>query len=258
LTILQEQERLAAKAVCGGLIIGKGLRGSWRAFSAGVGIATLLTAASLSSVPAGHSANTRQPSVQQFDKFLLEVARDVNSFWGAAFDNAGLPYRTPKLFIVDRNQQVNEPCDARPVRGTLPNAFWCSVDDNVYLFSNFLRRGIYPRAGAFGVAYVVAHEWGHHIQKQLHLWRVIRRRHIRTIKIETQADCFAGIWSKSAYDRGIVNDVDIEEIIAATDLGGDARGTPSNAQGAHGQSGLRYAWWKNGFVGGSTDDCRTF
>jgi predicted metalloprotease len=236
-------------------------RRGWRRpvlFWAAIGIAAALNCAPVANAALVPASSRQQPALRTFDKFLLTVARDVNGFWASAFEDAGLFYRSPKLYIVDPSQQVEEPCDPAPVRGTLQNAFWCGADDNVYLFSNFLRRGIYPKAGGFGVAYVIAHEWGHHIQNALHLWPKIRKRHIRTIKIETQADCFAGIWAKSAYDRGIVNDVDVEEIIAATELVGDARGTPAKAPGAHGQSGLRYAWWKNGFVGGSTDDCRTF
>lgn len=227
-------------------------------FLAAIAITAVLGYASLAGAAPPVTSGQQPVPVRKFDNFLLAVARDVNGFWASAFQDAGRSYRLPKLFIVDANQQVREPCDSGAVPGTLQNAFWCSADDNVYLFSDFLRRGIFPRAGGFGVAYVIAHEWGHHIQGQLGLWPLIRKRHIKTIKVETQADCFAGIWAKSAFDRGIVNEVDVEEVIAATELVGDARGTPASAPGAHGQSGLRYAWWKNGFVGGSTKDCKTF
>jgi predicted metalloprotease len=196
--------------------------------------------------------------VPKFDAYLQNVATDVNTMWAAAFQEAGVSYRSPKLVIVDRSQRVTEPCDPRPVPGTLQNAFWCSRDDNVYLFSDFLRRAVLTHAGAFGVAYVVAHEWGHHVQLELGYWKVFAREHLATIRSETQADCLAGIWAQSAYDRGIVTQADVQQIIAATDLVGDARGTPSRAAGAHGLAGLRAAWFLNGFNGTSVDDCKTF
>jgi len=226
------------------------------AASTATGTADAQPSASASAAQSSPSAGAA-PSVAQMHSFLVEVARDVNGFWASAFQAGHVPYRPPKLVIVDAQQSVQSRCDSKAEPGTLENSFWCSRDQTVYLFVKFLTT-IYRQDGDFAVAYVIAHEWGHHVQAELGIWRIVAQRHVPTIQTETQADCFAGVWSRSAFDRGLVDEADLQQIIAATDFVGDAQGVPSREAGAHGQSGLRSAWFMNGFRRGNVGDCKTF
>jgi predicted metalloprotease len=197
------------------------------------------------------------PTVAQMHSYLSAIARDVDSFWSAAFKEGHMPYTSPKVVLVDAQQSVRTPCSDQLMSGTLENSFWCSRDQRVYLFVKFLTT-MYRQQGDFAVAYVVAHEWGHHVQGQLGIWKTVAQRHLLTIQTETQADCFAGVWARSAFDRGVVDQSELQQIIAATDFVGDAQGVPTREQGAHGQSGLRSAWFLNGFRRGDVGDCKTF
>jgi uncharacterized protein len=126
--------------------------------------------------------------------------------------------------------------------------------------------------GDFAQAYVVAHEVGHHIQQQLGIDEEVRRQSAEnpddanelSVRLELQADCLAGVWGRSTYDRGILETGDLEEGINAAASVGDDR-IQSQAQGridpesfTHGTSEQRAEWLRAGFDSGELDACDTF
>jgi predicted metalloprotease len=104
----------------------------------------------------------------------------------------------------------------------------------------------------FAIAYLVAHEWGHHLQDVL---GILRNSHLKSIQIELQADCLAGVWSHSTWARGLLQPGDIPEAIKLAHLAGDAPGTPKNDPQAHGSPQQRAAWFMRGYKSGKAARC---
>ena len=120
--------------------------------------------------------------------------------------------------------------------------------------------------GDFAAAYVIAHEIGHHVQTVLGIEAEVRRKqqedrenaNVYLVRLELQADCFAGVWARSTYDRGLLESGDLEEGIgAAAAVGDDRLGARSREQWTHGSSELREKWFKTGFDSGDPGDCDT-
>jgi predicted metalloprotease len=138
----------------------------------------------------------------------------------------------------------------------------------VYLDLSFFRE-LSRRFGApgdFAAAYVIAHEIGHHIQGELGIEEQVRRTqqedpsraNVYSVQLELQADCFAGVWARSTYDRGLLDAGDIEEgLAAAAAVGDDRLGARSREQWTHGSSELRTQWFRTGFDSGQPGDCDT-
>jgi predicted metalloprotease len=104
----------------------------------------------------------------------------------------------------------------------------------------------------FALAYVVAHEWGHHLQNVL---GILRKSKLKSIQIELQADCLAGVWSYSTWARGLLEPGDILKAIRLARLVGDAPGIPNNDPNAHGSPSQRVAWFKRGYRSGKSAKC---
>ena len=199
--------------------------------------------------------------------FMRGVARDVDGFWQAAFKSAGRAYPQPKLFILKPSQRVRPSCLDEDFTGTTENAFWCATalkpgpaaKPGVYLNTGWLGADVYKRYGDFAVAYVIAHEYGHHVEWLLGLFTKKVRGELFQIHLEMMADCLAGIWARSAFSRGLLDDTKVEQVIKLADLFGDTPGVSPDDPGAHGRSGIRTAWFLNGYQGdGSVADCRTY
>ena len=154
--------------------------------------------------------------------------------------------------------------------------FYCPRDNNVYLdlsFFNELDREL-GAPGDFAQAYVIAHEVGHHVQNQLGIMEQadqLRARGSRTqanaisVRLELQADCFAGIWAHPAQrTRQVLEQGDLEEALNAAAAIGDDR-LQKQSQGVvvpesftHGSSAQRVSWFKRGFESGNLKSCDTF
>ena len=113
---------------------------------------------------------------------------------------------------------------------------------------------------------MIAHEVGHHVQSVLGIEADVRRKqrddpdnaNLYLVRLELQADCFAGVWARSTYDRGLLESGDLEEGIgAAAAVGDDRLGARSREQWTHGSSALREQWFKTGFDSGDPGDCDT-
>jgi len=207
----------------------------------------------------GGSATTKDNALE-FAKFVSEDAQDM---WTKIFQQSGKQYtRAPVVLFTSGTMSGCGPASS----STGP--FYCPVDHKVYLDLSFFQE-LSKRFGApgdFAAAYVIAHEIGHHIQSELGIEEAIREKQQQdpsnanrySVQLELQADCFAGVWGRSTYDRGILDPGDIDEgLKAAAAVGDDRLGARSREQWTHGSSELRVKWFKTGFDSGNPSDCDT-
>jgi predicted metalloprotease len=151
---------------------------------------------------------------------------------------------------------------------------YCPGDEKVYLDLGFFHE-LAQRVGApgqFAQAYVIAHEIGHHVQKLRGIESKVRQlqesepreQNSLSVRLELQADCYAGVWGFSTEQRGIINDADITQGLNAAAAVGDDRlqrmagraVSPDNF--THGSSAQRVGWFKRGLAHGQVRDCNTF
>jgi uncharacterized protein len=205
-------------------------------------------------------------------KFVSQVLRSTEVVWADVFRAASKTYQNPKLTLF---------------RGSYPTGcgqgdaamgpFYCPADGHVYLDMSFFDT-MSSRLGApgqFAQAYVIAHEVGHHVQNLLGISDKVdaaRQRgteaqaNAMSVRLELQADCFAGIWAKrSQAEQGWrLEQGDIETALnAASQIGDDtlqrkSRGQVVPESFTHGTSAQRVGWFKRGFEAGSPDGCNTF
>ncbi len=211
------------------------------------------------------------PALDNMAQFVSTVLRDTEIAWQQVFSANGQQYQPPKLVLF---------------RGRTPTAcgtgdsamgpFYCPGDSKVYLdmefFDTLARRMGAP--GDFAQAYVIAHEVGHHVQNLLGITGKVdamrgrvseRDMNALSVRVELQADCFAGVWArlsqggKIRYEPG-----DIQEgLNAAAQIGDDmlqrkSQGTIVPESFTHGSSQQRMSWFKRGLDSGSVKDCNTF
>jgi predicted metalloprotease len=203
--------------------------------------------------------------------FVSTVLADTEDVWDAVFRQAGGEYRRPKLVLF--RGAVGTAC------GTGQSAmgpFYCPGDQKVYIdlgFYDTLQRQL-GAPGDFAQAYVIAHEVGHHVQNLMGVTAKMdemrgrvseARMNAMSVRVELQADCFAGIWGHHADKaRQLLEQGDIEEAMnAASKIGDDALQRQAGGQVVpesftHGTSAQRVAWFKRGLQGGNVRDCDTF
>ena len=152
--------------------------------------------------------------------------------------------------------------------------FYCPADEKVYIDLGFYHelRSRFGAPGDFAQAYVIAHEFGHHVQNVLGLSDRVREMQERkpdaanqlSVLLELQADCFAGVWAHSTEQRDILERGDVEEGIGAAAAVGDDRiqkqagGAVNPETWTHGSSQQRVAWFQRGRKSGTVADCNTF
>ena len=223
--------------------------------------------------PQAPPASSTDPAVVTGDQSLKEfvgfVVSDVQSSWQREFTRAGLTYEPTKLVLF--TEATSTGCgDASAATGP----FYCPVDRKVYLDLGFFRelRSRFGEPGDFAQAYVIAHEFGHHVQKLTGVSDQVRSAEQRSpdesndlsIRLELQADCFAGVWGHTAYARGELEAGDVEEGLAAAAAVGDDRlqreatGRVDRETWTHGSSEQRTKWFKKGFDTGDPNACKTF
>ncbi len=208
-------------------------------------------------------AQAETPEVH-FVSFVLD---DVQSSWDDEFHGLGVPYRHAKLVLYTDATQTG--CGFGQA-ATGP--FYCPTDERVYIdlgFFHDLSNKLGAR-GQFAQAYVIAHEIGHHVQKLLGISkRVEGMRSAQgatgaSVRLELQADCFAGIWAHSTQQRDLLEAGDIESAIGAAAAVGDDRlqrqatGTVTPESWTHGSSEERMRWFRRGYESGSIPACDTF
>lgn len=208
------------------------------------------------------------PEAKQVE-FVNFVLTDVEDFWTQQFQGTQNDF-SPAGLIVFR-QAVSSGCGQA---SSATGPFYCPLDQNAYVDLSFFGE-LNKRFGApgdFAQAYVLAHEYGHHIQQQLGIEEKVRaesqndpgQANELSVRLELQADCFAGLWGRSAFDEGLLEDGDLEEGITAAEAVGDDR-IQEQTQGrvdpesfTHGSSEQRRTWFRNGFDSGEIQQCDTF
>jgi len=211
------------------------------------------------------------PADDKMAKFVSTVLGDTEDVWKQLFTQGGATYREPKLVLF--RGAVGTQC------GTGQSAmgpFYCPADQKVYIDLNFYET-LKTRMGApgdFAQAYVIAHEVGHHVQHLLGITEQVERQRARggaqanamSVRLELQADCFAGVWAHHAQNaRQILEQGDVEEAMnAAAKIGDDAlqkssgRGVVVPESFTHGSSEQRQRWFNTGLKTGSVKACDTF
>ena len=204
------------------------------------------------------------------DTSLRGVFDDAQAMWRQEFDSAGVDYVPAQLTIF--RDEVDTGCGTQSA-GIGP--FYCPADHGVYLDTTFfdaLGRRTGVEIGDFAQAYVVAHEVGHHVQT---LVGTLQRKakadeqdpagqNARSVRFELQADCFAGIWKHSRYQRGQLTAHDLAEALRAAAVIGDdfqqarATGTITPENWTHGSSAQRQQWLTIGVQRGDPSACDTF
>jgi uncharacterized protein len=226
---------------------------------------------STSSVPQDQTVGT--PGVPQNDpqaKFISVVLADTEDTWREVFRQRGQAYVPPVLVLFNGATQ-----SACGVGRSEVGPFYCPTDRKVYLDLSFFRE-LDERFGApgdFAQAYVVAHEVGHHVQNLLGIAESVtaarersddRQSNALSVRLELQADCFAGVWGHYAAARGLLEPGDADEgLNAAAAIGDDrlqrmARGQVIPETFTHGSSGDRVRWLRRGLDGGTIENCDTF
>jgi predicted metalloprotease len=201
--------------------------------------------------------------------FLRFVVEDVQDSWEVAFVNLGGDYEPTTLRIF--RQGIQTGCGAA---SSAAGPFYCPADRFVYLDLGFFRelRDRFQAPGDFAQAYVVAHEFGHHVQNLLGIIPEVSRRQREdpsqanelSVKLELQADCFAGVWAHSAYQQNLLEEGDLEEgLQAATSVGDDviqqrSSGSINPETFTHGTAEQRRNWFLVGFQEGDPAACNTF
>ena len=215
-------------------------------------------------------ANRRQDASERpLVQFVTFVLNDTQATWTKILPTEGAQYRHAKL-VLFRNSIVSACGMAQSATGP----FYCPEDEKVYIdlgfFDELKRR--FGAPGEFAQAYVLAHEIGHHVQKLVGIEakaRAAQERNPQTakaisVRIELQADCFAGVWAHSTDQRHLLDVGDIDSALRAAAAVGDDRlqrmstGHVNPETFTHGSSVQRREWFQRGFKGGTIESCNTF
>jgi uncharacterized protein len=220
--------------------------------------------------------NTGTPS-DQTGQFVAAVLGSTEDVWTEIFAASGHTYHPPKLRLFSGSEPT--PCAfARSAMGP----FYCPRDQRVYLDTSFFDDLQYKFGGCsnsnackFSQAYVIAHEVGHHVQDELGILpRVTQAEQAASsqteanalqVRVELQADCFAGVWANHAQkEHSFLDPGDVDQALQTASAIGDDR-LQRETQGyvvpdafTHGTSAQRKRWFLNGFNSGKTSDCNTF
>jgi predicted metalloprotease len=226
---------------------------------------------STSSIP--QSQTTGTTGVREDDpqaKFIAVVLGDTEDTWREIFRQHGQAYVPPVLVLFDGATQ-----SACGIGRAEVGPFYCPADRKVYLDLSFFRE-LDQRFGApgdFAQAYVVAHEVGHHVQNLLGISESVtaareraddRQSNALSVRLELQADCFAGVWGHYAAARGLLEPGDADEgLNAAAAIGDDrlqrmGRGEVIPETFTHGSSADRVRWLRRGLDSGTIESCDTF
>jgi uncharacterized protein len=231
----------------------------------------------LSMLSGGGPAPTQQapahapPANDQGAKFVSVVLADTEDVWGQVFKAGGATYHPPKL-VLFRGATATGCGTGQSAMGP----FYCPEDQKVYIdlsFYDTLRTRL-GAPGEFAQAYVIAHEVGHHVQDELGITRKVEAARSRmsqtqanglSVRVELQADCFAGVWAKhSQQGKNWLDPGDIESAMnAAAKIGDDALQRSAGRSVVpesftHGTSAQRQHWFNAGYQGGTVKGCDTF
>ncbi len=199
-----------------------------------------------------------------YEEFASTVLGSNNAMWSQLFRDAGKSYSEPRLVLF--RTATESSCG---VAASQVGPHYCPVDETIYLDETFFDE-LTARFGAEGgdvaEAYVIAHEVGHHAQKRLGIMDEAQRdqSNEQSVKLELQADCFAGLWANSIKSAGVFEPGEIHEAMDAAAAVGDDRiqekitGAINPEGWTHGSSQQRVTWFDRGYNSGQLADCDTF
>ena len=211
------------------------------------------------------------PQDDRMAQFVSTVLADTEDVWGKVFRQGGGQYQQPKL-VLFRSATSTACGKGEAAMGP----FYCPADQKVYIDLGFYEtlKNELGAPGEFAQAYVIAHEVGHHVQNLLGISDKVDSQRGRisqvkynqlSVKLELQADCFAGVWANHAQSaRQILENGDIEAAMnAAAKIGDDALQKQSQGRVVpdsftHGSSAQRVRWFKQGLQNGDVQGCDTF
>ncbi|MDP9281067.1 MAG: neutral zinc metallopeptidase [Chloroflexota bacterium] len=245
-----------------------------------VGIIILIAAILLGVDPTGLIDTSSQPPIEgaqsvqecrtgadankRADCRVVGFVDSVQKYWGDEFNRRGLQAYSPAATVIFTGY-TEAACGTA---STATGPFYCPTDQKVYLDISFfdeLQSRFGAQGGPFAEGYVIAHEYGHHVQDELGLLQQSSSNKA-SVRVELQADCLAGVWAKHAADTGYMTaptDAEIAQAIdAAASVGDDriqqqtqGRVTPDSF--THGTSAQRQQWFKTGYTTGDMDRCDT-
>ncbi len=211
------------------------------------------------------------PANDQMARFVSTVLADTEDVWKEQFRAGGAQYREPKLVLF--RGAIGTACGQGQ---SAMGPFYCPSDEKVYIDLDFYEtlRNRLGAPGDFAQAYVIAHEVGHHVQHQLGITERVHglrgragaaEQNAASVRLELQADCFAGVWAHHAQNaRQILEQGDVEEAMnAAARIGDDALQRSAGRavvpeSFTHGSSAQRQRWFRTGLQTGSVRSCDTF
>jgi len=219
--------------------------------------------------PVSQQSSTQRVSPQDDEaaKFTSVILATTEDTWQKLFTQMGKQYKAPHL-VMYRNATRTGCGTGQSVMGP----FYCPADETVYIDLSFYDelKNKLGADGDFAQGYVVAHEVGHHVQKLLGIEPKVRQMQQNasqaqvnqlSVKMELQADCFAGVWGHYMQKEQVLEPGDLQEALNAAEAIGDDR-LQQQSQGrvtpdsfTHGTSEQRYSWFKRGFDGGDPGQC---
>lgn len=220
--------------------------------------------------PTSSSSAPGDPQAEEYKSFAGVVLAETETVWGQLFQASNLQYDEPRLVLF--SGAVDSACGmAQSAMGP----FYCPNDQSVYLDTDFfdvMQRQLGSQ-GEFARAYVVAHEVAHHVQNLLGVLGQVNQRRAQvseaqsnalSVRVELQADCYAGIWANASRDQLNLTDDDIRSALdTAARIGDDALQKASQGYAVpdsftHGSSEQRQEWFYRGYQSGDPDQCDTF
>ena len=220
-------------------------------------------------MPPSRDGGVQTTASDEMKQFVGVVLAETEDVWNGIFQQQGRNYPEPRLVMF--HDAIRSACGQA---SSATGPFYCPGDSKIYLDTNFFdtlaRR--FDASGDFANAYVIAHEVGHHVQNVIGVlpkFNQLRRSMSKyeanqmSIRVELQADCFAGIWAHYTDQKGLLERGDLEEALnAATQIGDDAiqrrtQGYVVPESFNHGTSAQRKAWFTRGFETGKLRDCDT-
>jgi hypothetical protein len=237
----------------------------------GVSPSTIISLLSGAPAPVAQAPAHKPPADDPVARFVSVVLADTEDVWGEIFKERGGQYVRPTLVLFSGRTPT-----ACGMGQTAVGPFYCPGDQKVYLDLQFFQtmRDRFHVASEFAEAYVIAHEVGHHVQNLTGISEKVdemrrgaseRKANALSVRLELQADCFAGVWANHANQaRHILEAGDVESALKAASAIGDdtlqrqAQGTVVPDSFTHGTSEQRVRWFSRGIDSGDIKDCNTF
>jgi len=207
---------------------------------------------------------------EELAEFVSVVLADTEDVWQQLFEEQGLSYENPTLVLF--TDSVQSGCGTA---GAAVGPFYCPADQKLYIDLSFYQelKNRFGAPGDFAMAYVVAHEVGHHVQTLLGTSQKVHELNgkvsqeeynAQSVKLELQADYYAGVWANHVQDLGYLEAGDVEEALTAANAIGDdtlqkeAQGYVVPESFTHGTSEQRVRWFNKGFESGTIQGGDTF